>query len=272
MSKEVEKLKKVMKFTQRANALNHAQAAYDKAFEAYFEILGLLHDEQFWRILEVYRKNVIRFRLQYGRTNGVEHAADELMRAASDKETPFYLREAICFVKTYKEVTSNMASCVPENYIDGNSYDHVVDNLPLCGKINKGTTYRSIQSFESAITMSVSDMEMEDELADKFVKFLMYGENHHQAILKNAAKKYILASIQDMSCIIGSDPRYLSIDVDRDTLATVLDETDGPMTVQTKLDDEGLVLDILDSEGEVIDSAWQLYAVAGVKVIPESTQ
>lgn len=258
-----------IKLVRRCHAAANAASAFNKAFDKYWNSLPLLMPEDFWPILYQYRAMILLYRFQYNRTNGVEVGAMEFMRKAWAGEREYKLNTAIKFAKTYPHMCKKLEEFLPKEYRKG-----LLESAPLGGEhIGKDGQYKSIDDYRAAVTMSVAEMNELDHVAERMVKLIISGDVHttgtYAKHLHDASRYYLAAALKGVECPSPDQDRFVTIDVDRETLATVLDKTDGPMTVQAKLDDEGLVLDVYDSEGEVIDSAWLLYAEACVKVTPE---
>lgn len=54
--------------------------------------------------------------------------------------------------------------------------------------------------------------------------------------------------------------QYVYVQVSAEMLQTIVNEQKGGITVQVKLDDEGVVVDVLTGEDENIGTAWKTYA------------
>ena len=257
----------VISLVQRSKALSNFRDAYQKLWRQFSERLPLLEDAEFWEVLNAYRELVVLYRFNYGRTNGVKQAAEELCRRAWVGEGEFNLNTIFRFAKTYPEVGRKMAKVLPDEYGGGDSYTDAKDNLPLCGGgFPLGAQFLDVESFRLAVRNALQGMD------EKLPRFITAGENYNAMSLREAAEKYAQLALADVDCPITDEDRYLRIELDRESIEVLLETTTGPLTVQTKLDDEGVVLDLIDSEGGVIDSTWKLYSDAGLQVVTDEDE
>lgn len=262
----------MIKLVRRCQASANAVSAYNKAFDVYWKSVPFLSRDEFWTLLAQYRSLIVLYRFQYNRTNGLDQAAKEFMRKAWRGERDYKIGKAVAFAKMYNEMCTIQRAFIPNEYGGGDSFTDAADNCPLGGPhIGNQGKYESITAYEAAVTMGVSEMEEEPHVLEKLVKFIVRGENYNCTSLRDAARHYLAAALRDVECPID-DPQYLRMDIDRETLKALLDKTSGPLTVQIKMDDEGIMLDAFDGDGEVIDTAWQMYADCGVKVTPVSNE
>ena len=129
---------------QAASDFRVAQQAYHAAFRAFFDGLPALQDDRFWQLQPLLVQEVGQFRFKYGRTNGVEQAAQELFRkpladnvaAGSQGGCGYSLHEAVGFAKAWegfrRRLYRPLFDVVEDRSDDG--YGDLLDGLPLAGR------------------------------------------------------------------------------------------------------------------------------------------
>lgn len=95
--------------------------------------------DRFWQLQLIFRQEVIRFRLQYGRSNGIEQAAREFFRkplAADFSGIEYTMEDAICFAKTWRVVSRQLYQPLFDVIEDrgDDAYGDLLDALPLTGQ------------------------------------------------------------------------------------------------------------------------------------------
>ena len=132
-----------MNLNQAAQQFRAAQASYQAAFRAYFDELAPLADPQFWQLQPIFTEEVCRFRFRYGRTQGVEQAAEELFRrplaaacgAGNENRCDYSLEDATRFAKAWEGLRRRLYrplfDIIEDRSDDG--YGDLLDALPLAG-------------------------------------------------------------------------------------------------------------------------------------------
>jgi hypothetical protein len=168
--------------------LLRAQKAFNDAWREYFASLPLLPDDKFWYICDVFRIHIYDCRYQQKRQDGVKNAVRELYRRALTGEASNYtLSEAICFAKTYEDVSHRLS----KRYWDAvtglgdDSYGDLMDALPLAGP---GTL--KWQVMETKVLYHRVQKVFDELNQHDMARLVNRGENYIGMRLRDYAKHY----------------------------------------------------------------------------------
>ena len=182
--------------TETARQLSEAKQAYEAAFRDHFvHEVTLLVADRFWELQSVLAREVRQFYFVYGRTNGIEMAAEELCRkplandyhCLGDGVVPSYsLEEAVRFAKHWEDLKRRLYQplfdVVEDRSDDG--YSDLLDALPLAGRdIAEKALAREFANhgqFERAVKKACPD--------DWLSGLILNGENYIGMRLYDAAK------------------------------------------------------------------------------------
>ena len=188
-----------------AKNLAAAKTAFYYLWNEFVHGLKPLADERFWHILNVYRDCINTYRFEYRRSNGVEQAAEELMRKALVGEADYSLDEAIQFAYTYDHMVAKVRKRYGKLFeFCGDSFGDLMDSLVLCGPVC--LTWKPKGEIEipccvgQAMEMVFPDNHtgaIPDERF-RFVNFICRGENYCEMMLHDAAKHYWLSAAMQM--------------------------------------------------------------------------
>ena len=176
---------------QKAVAHREALAAYETAFREYFDNqVAELPAERFWALQSVLCHEVLRFHFGYGRSNGIEQAAEEFFRKPAARDyrdsLEYTLEEAIQFAKTWREWRQRLYGPlfdVVQNRGD-DAYGDLLDALPLAGRevVEEAMAgeFANEPQLEAAVLVGCDGNQ-------RLVKLILHGENYIGMFLAEAA-------------------------------------------------------------------------------------
>lgn len=191
-----------MHVNQAARQFRTAQESYHTAFRDHFaNDIEALMDERFWQLHTVFLREVVLYRIAYGRSHGIGQAAEELFRkplagdfrgygeSGADKPLHYSMTEAIQFAKSWQRLSRRLYEPlfnVVEDRSD-DAYGDLLDALPLArrevAENSLGRMYGNGEQFEEAVRDACGG---HPELA----QLILRGENYVGMALQDAARDY----------------------------------------------------------------------------------
>lgn len=184
--------------TTAARRYRRAQRSYLAAFRQHLDNqVTALPEPRFWQLQAVFTLEVCRFRFDYGRTNGIEHAANEFFRKPLAQDfsgwggpaAPSYsLPEAIQFAKTWQLLSKRLYRPLFDVVTDrgDDAYGDLLDALPLAGQCVVAQAlaggFTSNQQFEDGVRSACAAYP---DLAE----LILRGENYVGQMLYEAAQE-----------------------------------------------------------------------------------
>jgi hypothetical protein len=120
-----------------AKAHLHAERAFSDAYQQYWQaVVEPCSDNMGWKLLEVFRREVDRFRIKLDHSErGIEQAAWELFRLELVGKSAYRFEDVIGFVKWYHELKGRIEIAIGHLYeFHGDSFADLVDSYPLAGQ------------------------------------------------------------------------------------------------------------------------------------------
>jgi len=106
--------------------------AFRKEWNIRFDSVEELDRKRFWELIDALRDEVIQFRINLHRTDGIETACRGLCRKALTGEGKWTISECVRFAKTYRVVVREIAKKYAELFdYCGDSFGDFMDALPL---------------------------------------------------------------------------------------------------------------------------------------------
>ena len=193
--------------TQTAQAFCRARQEYHQAFRDYFDSqVERLDANCFWQLQPVFVHEVYSYRFGYGRTNGVEQAANELFRKPfaeqfttfGGPDVPQYtLEDAVRFAKSWREISRQLfdplLQCTEIKSSD--SYGDLLDSLPLAGQVVVDRCLPADNHSDDAIVtyLQLRDAVRQSAALKEYPElspFILNGENYIAMNLFEAGRQY----------------------------------------------------------------------------------
>jgi hypothetical protein len=203
---------------QLAKAYLLAKSAFNRAYCEFWHVgVEPCPDETGWKMLELFRNTVqkYRFRLQR-KEQGIEQAAWELFRLELVGDADYQFDDAVGFVKWYEALTHKVGRAIGGLFdFHGDSFGDLIDSFPLAGReLVQRALATHPKSERPRREGFLEERELHDAVREKlgpdWHKLICAGENYVVHALQTACYKCYLHRI-----CTGRDPRVTWSDAEQ---------------------------------------------------------